>query len=84
MLNNFHANIQFTCETEYDFKLAFLDVALCRDEESIVTTVYRKVINANVYLDRVSFAPHSWKRGALRTLTQRAYTGLVIHIKFLL
>ena len=40
MLNDFHPNIQFTNETEYNFKLAFLDVMLCRDGENIVTKVY--------------------------------------------
>ena len=28
MLNSFHPNIQFTYETEYNFKLAFLDVGI--------------------------------------------------------
>ena len=39
-LNNFHPNIQFTYETECNFKLAFFDVMLCRDGENIVATVY--------------------------------------------
>ena len=51
MLNNFHPNIQFTYETECNFKLAFLDVMLCEDGENIATTVYRKVTNADVYLN---------------------------------
>ena len=72
MLNNFHPNIQFTYEKEYNFKLAFSDVMLCRDGENIVTTVYRKVTNPDVYLNWNSFAPHT-KRGTLKTLTQRAY-----------
>ena len=42
MLNNFDPNIQFTYETEYNFKLAFLDVMLYRDGENAVTTVYPK------------------------------------------
>ena len=46
---------------------------LCRDGENIVTTVYRKVTNADVYLNWNLFCPHSWKRGTLKTLTQRAY-----------
>ena len=50
-MNNFHPNIQFTYETEYNFKLAFLDVMLCGDGENIVTTVYRKVTNADLYLN---------------------------------
>ena len=61
MSNNFHPHTQFTYETEYNFKLAFLDVMLCRNEENIVTTVYRKVTNAHVYLNWKSFALHSWK-----------------------
>ena len=72
MLNNFHPNIQFTYEKEYNFKLAFLDFMLCRDGENIVTTVYRKVTNADVYLNWHSFAPQR-KRGTLKTITQRAY-----------
>ena len=73
MLNNFHPNIQFTYETEYNFKLAFLDVVLCRDEENIVTTVYLKITNANVYLTWNSFASYSQKRGTIKTPTQRAH-----------
>ena len=73
MLNNFHSNIQFTYETESNFKLAFLDVMLCRDGENIATAIYRKVTKASMYLNWNSFAPHSWKRGTLKTLTQHAY-----------
>ena len=46
---------------------------LCRDVENIVTTAYRKVTNADVYLNWNSFASYSWLRGTLKTLTQRAY-----------
>ena len=46
---------------------------LCRDGEIIITTVYGKVTNADVYLNWNSFAPHSWKRGTLKTLTQCAH-----------
>ena len=73
VLNNFHSNIQFTYKRECNFKLGSLDVMLCRDEENIVTTVSRKVTSADVYLNLNSFAPHSWKQGTLKTLTQRAY-----------
>ena len=74
MLNNVNPNIQFTYGTEYNFKLAFLDIMLCRDGKNIVPTVYRKVTSADVYLNWNSFAPRSWKQGTLKTLTQRAYT----------
>ena len=58
---------------EYNFKLAFLDVMLCRDGENNVTSVLRKVTNADVYLNWNSFVPLSQKRGPLKTLPQRAY-----------
>ena len=45
----------------HNFKLASLDFMLCRDEENIVTTVYRKVTIADVHLNWNSFAQHSWK-----------------------
>ena len=73
LLNNFHPNIQFPCETECNFKLAFLDVIRCRDGENIFTTVCRKVTKADIYLNWNSFSPHSWKRGTLKAQTQRAY-----------
>ena len=59
MLNNFHPNIGFTHETECNFKLAFLDLMICRDLENIVTTVSRKVTNGDVHLNWNWFAPHS-------------------------
>ena len=73
-LNNFHHNIQFTYETEYNFKLAFLDVMRCKERENIVVTVCQKVTNLDVNLNWNSSAPHGWKRrGTLRALIQRAY-----------
>ena len=69
MLNDFHPIIQFTYETEYNFKSGFLDVMPCRDGKNIVTAVYRKLINGDVYLNCCSFVPHSWERGTLKTLT---------------
>ena len=74
MINNFHPNnIQFTYETEYNCKLAFLDVMLCRDRENIATTIYRKVTYADVYLNWNSFSPHSWRRGTLKILIEHTY-----------
>ena len=46
---------------------------LCRDVENIVATAYRKVTNADVYLNWNSFASYSWLREILKTPTQRAY-----------
>ena len=41
--------------------------------ENIVTAVYQKATNADVYFNWNSFAHLSWKRGTLKTLSQHAY-----------
>ena len=46
---------------------------LCRDECNFVTKVYGEVTNADVYFNWNAFAPHTWERGTLKTLAQRAY-----------
>ena len=50
-LNSFHKNIQFTYELENQNKLPFLDVLLIRRGNKIETTIYRKSINNDIYLN---------------------------------
>ena len=73
-LNSFHPNIQFTHETETANKINFLDVMIIRNNNTLSTTIYRKPTNNDIYIHWNAFAPETWKRGTLRTLTQRAYT----------
>ena len=73
VLNSFDVNIKFTYELEHDGKLPFIDVLLCRSGKKIYTTVYRKAINNDVYLNWSVFAPIGLKRGTLKTLIERAY-----------
>ena len=73
VLNNFHPKIKFTYKMEVESKLAFLDILLHRDGQDIITTVYRKVTNNDVYLNWHSFCPRQWKRGTFRSLVQQAY-----------
>ena len=54
-------------------KLAFLDVLLIRNKDTIETTVYRKPTNSDIYFNWKSFSPCSWKRGTLKTIIRRAY-----------
>ena len=63
VLNSFDVNIKFTYELEHDGKLPFIDVLLCRSGKKIYTTVYRKAINDDVYLNWSVFAPIGLKRG---------------------
>ena len=73
-LNGFNQNIQFTYELEKNNKLAFLDVLLIRNKDTIETTVSRKQTNSDIYLNWKSFSPTSWERGTLKTIIRRAYS----------
>ena len=57
LLNNFPPKITFTYEMEVASKLACLDILLHRDGRDIITAVYRKVTNNDVYLKWSSFYP---------------------------
>ena len=73
VLNGFDNNIEFTFEKENDGVLPLLDVLICRNDNSIETTVYRKSTNNDIYLNWNAFAQDTGKRGTLKTLVKRAY-----------
>ena len=73
ILNNFHQNIEFTYELEQNGKIDFLDVMLIRTNDTLQTTIYRKSTHNGVYLHWNSFAPRTWKLGALWTISIQAY-----------
>ena len=50
-----------------------MDVLLPREGQNIITIVYRKVTNSDIYLNWNSFCPQSWKRGSLKPFVQRAH-----------
>ena len=68
VLNSFNMNIKFTYELEYEGKLPFFDVLLCRTGKKIYTTVYRKATNNDVYFNWNAFSSNNWRRGTLKTL----------------
>ena len=76
ILNSFHPNIEFTYEKEVNSKLAFLDVLLLRKGKNIITTVYRKVRNSDIYLNWNWLCPQNRERGTLKSLVQRAHKRL--------
>ena len=59
ILNSCHPNVESTYEIEVNSKLAFLDVFFLREGQNIITTVYRKVTNSDIYLNWNSFCPQS-------------------------
>ena len=50
-----------------------MDVLLLREGQNIITTVYRKVTNSNIYLNWNSLCPQSCKQGTLKSLVQRTH-----------
>jgi hypothetical protein len=60
-LNNQDSNIQFTMELENNGKFHFLDVLVSRVTGRLVTEVYRKATNSDLYLQYDSCNPKSVK-----------------------
>ena len=56
---------------EVESELAFLDILLHRDDNAIITTVYRNLTNNDVYLNWYSFCSRGWEREAFRSLVQQ-------------
>ena len=71
-INNFHENIAFTCEEERNNMIAFLDVLLIRQTNSIDMAVFMKETNTGLYINN-AFAPKKWKTSTLKMLVRRAY-----------
>jgi hypothetical protein len=72
-LNSYDPKIQFTYEEEKNETIPFLDVLIKKTgENQLVTTVYRKKTNNNVYMNWNSYSPRTWKIGTLKNLIRRA------------
>ena len=72
VLNSFHPQIQFTHQKEIDPKITSSDVLLIRNDPKLLTKVYRKLTNANIFIHWNSFALIRWKRSTLNMLISRA------------
>ena len=71
-LNSSHSNIKFTIEIQKENKIAFLDI-LIHSKNLINTTMYRKKMNTDLYINWKSFSVNSWKWGTHKTLISRVY-----------
>ncbi|XP_035711094.1 uncharacterized protein LOC118436684 [Folsomia candida] len=72
-LNSFHPNIQFTCETEIDKKLPFLDIIITYNNDGqIQGQVYRKPTHTGRYLNYSSYHHPSQKIAVIDALVYRA------------
>ena len=71
-LNTRHPNIQFTCDTEKDGILPFLDVNVRRDDV-FHTSVYRKPTFTGLFSNFKSFLPLLYKINLAKCLFNRAF-----------
>ena len=65
--------MQCTCELEMNIKLAFLDILLICNKDTIKTTVYTKPTKGDIYFNWNSFSPCSLKHVIFKTVIRRAY-----------
>ena len=72
-LISFDKNIRFIFEEDDKGTLPFPDFLIQRKGNLIVTTIFRKPTNNDIYLNGNAFAPDTWKRGTLKTLAERTY-----------
>ena len=70
-LNGRHANMPFTVQFEKQNRESFLDVQIIREDNTFVTSVYRKPTFSGVYTHFDSFLPSTYKFGTVYTLGYR-------------
>ena len=73
-MNSRHASMNFTSEIEYDNSLPFLDVKVIRNQNTFITSLYRKPTFSGVYTNYNSFLPSVYKVNLISTLLFRAFT----------
>ena len=73
-LSSRQKNISFASEVESDDKFSFWDIKIERENDSFVTSVYRKPTFSGVYCHFESFIPISFKIGLISTLIYRCYS----------
>ena len=72
-LNNVEPSMQFTVERETNQEIAFLDVSLCRQDNSqLVNKVYRKPTDTKRYLAFELHHPIAHEKAVVKSLTKRA------------
>jgi len=72
-LNSKHQCIKFTCETQLNNQLPFLDTYVTIDNGRFHTSIYRKPTFTGLGLHFLSNIPYIYKINSIRTLITRAY-----------
>jgi sugar-specific transcriptional regulator TrmB len=72
-INKWHKNLNFTLEFEENNSIAFLDVLVTREENQLITSLYRKPTHTGLYMLWDSCQNRRYKLGLIRTLVIRIY-----------
>ena len=81
-MNTKHANIKFTFEYEHNNSFSFLDVKICRENNKLIASVYRKRTFSGVFINLKSFIPTVYKFGLVYTLLHRCINITSSYEKF--
>ena len=76
ILQNLHPNITFTMEKD-PYKIAFLDIMLIKENNKLITDIYRKPTDTQQYLHFKSQHPKSCRNSIPYTLARRICTIIV-------
>lgn len=75
MLNSQFPTIKFTCETEIDNKLPFLDILVIKKQDgSIEFAIYHKPTSTKRVITSDSFCPFQYKQAAFHSMAHRLCT----------
>ena len=79
-----HPNIKFTFEHEHNNSFSFLDVKICRENNKLTTSVYRKSTSSGGFTNFESFLPTVYKFGLVYTLLHRCFILLPLMKNFIM
>ena len=80
-LNCKHLNIRFTCATEKDRSVAFLDIDAYSGNNKFETSVHRNSTFSGVYTNYTSFIATEHKSSVIATLFYRSFTMVSNYLK---
>lgn len=72
VFNNYHPRLQFTCETEHEGCISFLDVKIFNDNSTLLTDWFHIATWSQRYLNFRSHHPISYTIGTITNLVDRA------------
>ena len=81
-MNTKHPNIKLTFENEHNNFVSFLNVKICRENNKLTTSVYRKPTFNGVFTNFKFFIPTVYNCGLVYTLLDRSFNITFSYEKF--